>query len=581
MHHVPTTLAASLFISLGIIASPGGIPVHAQVPQDAYSQVQSGSQDQSGQDAPVHTKAGAPAPKVQTTNRSPEAAALAWSATLSSASTVIISTSATPADALTAGALQGAYDAPLLFSDRQAGLSAATLAEIRRLGASQAFILGGPQSVPPTVERQLANLRVERLSGPTRLETALAVAKAVGEQNQRRGKSSAPNGVLLVRSLAPNKASDPTAEFADALGAGAIAAEVGQVVLLTPADHLPAHVAAYLHTYPSVPVNVVGGPRAISDQVVAAVPATHPVKRIAGETRVETAVELARLRAKPAFGMTAVNAYASNAWAEGLAAATYVKRHNHALALVHPDHMREQLAYMASRVPIGPSGPSNPGGGTNPQPTPSRTPEVPRPTSRPSDPGDGQPPAVPTPTASPDRPTTPPRPRPTSTPPAPRPRPTTTPPTPKPRPTATPTPPKPDGSTYVDHTAEAKVIELMNAARTRRGLSPVKRNGALDENARAWSRVMLKAGDIWHPEDWAEQIETTIAANPGSGMSSAVAENLFLYPNIGAQLGERLFEGWDESKGHAQNMYSSRAAYVGIGVVCTPQTCFVTQRFAS
>lgn len=511
MRHVSTALATALLLAVGFTPVPAVASVHSPVPQ---------AQGEGSQDVGGAVNHGQVTYTVTTTapssDRSPEAAALGWSATLPSATTVVIATTSSPADALTAGALQGEFDAPLLFADTETGLSDATRAEIQRLGATQAYILGGPQAVPAHVEGQLSGLTVERLSGPTRIQTALAVANEVNEHHTQTGRAAAPQGFMLVRALDPNGASDPTAEFSDALGAGAFAAEQDQVILLTPSDHIPAEVLSYLRQFPNVTVTVVGGEEAISDQVVNEIPEANPHRRLAGESRVETAAELARSRTEPARGVTAVNAFDEDAWAEGLAAANYVERNDHALALVHPEHVNEHLTPVVNTVRTDSAVPIYLGDGVGrPEPTTAETPHL------------------------------------------------------------------PEDFVFTDLAAEEISTQAMNAERIRQGMHPVKRVEALNENARNWSRVMLKAGDIWHPEDWVDQIRTTINANPNSGMQHPTGENLFLHPNVGAGLGEKLHKGWHESPGHAQNMYNRDSDFVGAGVVCTVKTCYATQRFAA
>ncbi|MBN2248066.1 MAG: cell wall-binding repeat-containing protein [Coriobacteriia bacterium] len=97
---------------------------------------------------------------------------------------VVIATGANWPDALGGSALAGAAHGPLLLT-RQAALPAEVSAEVRRLGAVKAYVLGGTDVVSGSVEDELVGLlgraNVERLAGPTRYETASAVADEVIE----------------------------------------------------------------------------------------------------------------------------------------------------------------------------------------------------------------------------------------------------------------------------------------------------------------------------------------------------------------------------------------------------------------
>ena len=77
-------------------------------------------------------------------------------------------------DALAASALAGICDAPVILTD-PAYLSVQASNEIRRLGVTQAYIMGGEAAVSATVENAIRGLgvRCERVSGANRSETSL------------------------------------------------------------------------------------------------------------------------------------------------------------------------------------------------------------------------------------------------------------------------------------------------------------------------------------------------------------------------------------------------------------------------
>ncbi len=86
-----------------------------------------------------------------------------------SAPVVIIATGRNFADALAASGLAGSYSAPLLLSDTHS-ISADTLAEIRRLGATRALVMGSSAAVGDEVAQALRNagLTVSRFGGANR-----------------------------------------------------------------------------------------------------------------------------------------------------------------------------------------------------------------------------------------------------------------------------------------------------------------------------------------------------------------------------------------------------------------------------
>ena len=90
-------------------------------------------------------------------------------------------------DALAASSLAGAYDAPVLLTSGTQ-LSAQTKALIQKLGATKAYIVGGPAAVSNVVAGQIADAlsgskSVERVSGSNAVQTAQAVAAKVGAKS--------------------------------------------------------------------------------------------------------------------------------------------------------------------------------------------------------------------------------------------------------------------------------------------------------------------------------------------------------------------------------------------------------------
>ena len=183
------------------------------------------------------------------------------------AGAVVLSRSDEFADALAGTPLAARRGGPLLLTP-SAGLLPATMQEIDRVlpAGGTVYLLGGEAALHPSVADALraAGFEAKRLSGPTRFETAVAIATEVGSTQ----------AILVTTGL----------NFPDALAAGAAASTNDGVVVLS-ADRT-AHPAtlAYLADHSGVPQYAIGGP------AVAAHPTAQPV---AGPTRHDTAVQVA------------------------------------------------------------------------------------------------------------------------------------------------------------------------------------------------------------------------------------------------------------------------------------------------
>ena len=120
--------------------------------------------------------------RVEGPNRFVTAVAASKLAFPGSADTVIIATAYNWPDALAGSGLAGAVDGPVLLT-RQDRLPGETLGEIRRLGATQAYVLGGraaaSDAVVNALEAELGASNVTRIGGIDRYETAALVSAEV------------------------------------------------------------------------------------------------------------------------------------------------------------------------------------------------------------------------------------------------------------------------------------------------------------------------------------------------------------------------------------------------------------------
>jgi putative cell wall-binding protein len=188
------------------------------------------------------------------------------------ARTVVIADAGSFPDALAAAALAAHVDGPLLLVGPR--LTPAVVDELRRLQAQDAVVVGAVGAVPLVVQEELRRegLAVRRVAGDSRFDTAALIALEVG----------APDGVAIVAN---------GGTFADALSVAPYAAANGMPVLLTGPDRLNVDAAAALASLGVERTIVVGGTGAVADAVLAELPSPQ---RLAGRTRYDTSLEIAR-----------------------------------------------------------------------------------------------------------------------------------------------------------------------------------------------------------------------------------------------------------------------------------------------
>lgn len=242
---------------------------------------------------------------------------------------VVLSRDDNFADSLVGTALTGS--GPLLFTATDE-LPGATATEIGRVLADgdTVYLLGGPVAISAEVEAQLAaDYTVERLSGPSRVETSVAVADEVIAQG------GDTDTVVIARAGGP--ADNPTAAWADSVAVGAWTArdQVPTVVTDTASVH-PA-VADWLDVVDPTRTVLLGGPAALSAEVEAAVPSPE---RVFGASRAGTAAAIAAELVAPGLAddaprrIVAVNGFRADGWLFGLPAGGLAADAGASLALV-------------------------------------------------------------------------------------------------------------------------------------------------------------------------------------------------------------------------------------------------------
>lgn len=231
------------------------------------------------------------------------------------ADAVVLSRSDDYADALAGTPLAVSVGGPLLITPT-ASLAPAARTEIVRVlkPGGTVHVLGGPAALSPAVVDALVadGYRVVRHAGGNRYETAVRVADA----------TSADPTVLL---LATGRS------FADALGAGAAAASVGGVVVLTDDARLPEATATYLARQRGSRF-AIGGPAAAAD------PSAEP---LVGQDRYATSVLTARRF--PGNGAV-VGLARGDGYPDALASGSHAARAGGPLMLTRPDALPDVVA---------------------------------------------------------------------------------------------------------------------------------------------------------------------------------------------------------------------------------------------
>lgn len=192
-------------------------------------------------------------------------------AAFASSTTVYIATGLNYPDALSAGPAAGVAGAPLLLTQTDE-LPAAVAAEITRLGATSAVVVGGPASVSPSVVEQLEDLvgdgNVTRLSGADRYAASRNIVDYAFTDVDSIYITTGRN-------------------FPDALSAGAAGASSGTPVLLVDglATSLDAPTLALIASLTPDSIQIAGGPASVSPQIQAQLQSLYTVTRHSGLDR--------------------------------------------------------------------------------------------------------------------------------------------------------------------------------------------------------------------------------------------------------------------------------------------------------
>ena len=205
------------------------------------------------------------------------------------AKTVVLAYGLNYADALAGGPLAAELEAPILLTET-IKLPDVTLAEIKRLGATNVIILGGTGVISESVEKSLksisGDMKVERIAGKNRYETSALIAKRV----------KAGHSVSLIT----NYYFVCGTSFADALSVSAAACRnQNPIIYVDPTGSMDRSVRSFLYSISGYFENayIIGGTGVISEGAKEEIDAylEGETIRIAGNDRYETNVAVNKM----------------------------------------------------------------------------------------------------------------------------------------------------------------------------------------------------------------------------------------------------------------------------------------------
>ena len=202
--------------------------------------------------------------------------------------TVILATSKTYKDALSAAALAGKLDATILLTSPKA-LSAQTARTIEDLGIKEVVIVGGPLAVSPEVADQLAGMasveKVSRVEATNAIETANTIARDFAGKQET---------VIIATS----------AGYADALSIAPWAYANQAPIVLTKKNGDLAASTLELVKGGFKRALIVGGTGVVSETTEAQlIEAGLAVERLAGKNAVETSARIAAWELEHGFSL--------------------------------------------------------------------------------------------------------------------------------------------------------------------------------------------------------------------------------------------------------------------------------------
>lgn len=256
-----------------------------------------------------------------------ETAVAASQRAFDAAGTVVIARADAYPDALAGGPLAGG-DGPVLLTGTDS-LHPATAAEVERLGAERALLMGDATALGEVVavELRTRGVVVERIAGPDRFATAAEAARTLA--------TGAPVDHAYV---VEGGNADPARGWPDAVAVSALAAATGRPIVLVERDRLPQATADLVRDLFPTRLTIVGGTAAVSAEVQAALGELGPaVDRIAGEDRYTTSAAVADVATTEVGDVERAWIASGANWPDALAAGPAAAATGDVLLLAPPD----------------------------------------------------------------------------------------------------------------------------------------------------------------------------------------------------------------------------------------------------
>lgn len=220
-------------------------------------------------------------PSTRIAGRNRQLTAVELSKTLfEKADTVILTSSDKMVDALSSSPYGIGKSAPTLLVEKDSIMDE-VLQEIKRLNPSQIIIAGGKTVISEKVENQIKQLGIkqQRIAGADRFETAVKLGEQV------RANSTNKKEIILVNGF----------NNIDALTAGSLANKLNIPILLTQSDQLNETTKKAIKDWGIEKVTIIGGQTQVSETIKETLQNEGlKVDRLAGKTRVDTALEVAK-----------------------------------------------------------------------------------------------------------------------------------------------------------------------------------------------------------------------------------------------------------------------------------------------
>lgn len=191
--------------------------------------------------------------------------------------TVYITNGNAYADGLSMGSLTAIDNGPLLLTDKD-NIPNELINILKKLNPSKIVIIGGNNVVSTKVENELRGYSnsIERISGNSRIDTSVEIAKKVRNKNDK-------NEAFIVNGY----------NEADSINIVSVSSRDGVPVLFTEKDKLSPQIKNYLVSENIKKATIIGGENTVNDKVIKDLENINVnTTRISGEDRFDTGVKI-------------------------------------------------------------------------------------------------------------------------------------------------------------------------------------------------------------------------------------------------------------------------------------------------